>query len=79
MRFSYLQQSAIAISYAWRPNTERPITIHQGTNRICGLENLENHVETILSGRFSHGSVPELWDGKTASRVVKSIKSLLLE
>ena len=62
-----------------RPNTERPITIHQGTNRICGLENLENHVETILSGRFSHGSVPELWDGQTAPRVVKSIKSLLLQ
>ena len=60
-----------------RPNTERPITIKQGTNRLCDFSNLEATVETILSEDHGRGSVPDLWDGHTASRVVKSIKKLL--
>jgi len=59
-----------------RLNTERPITINQGTNQLCTLENLESKVESIISARLAHGIIPELWDGQTASRVVKSIKTL---
>jgi len=58
-----------------RPNTERPITIRQGTNQLCNPENLEAKVEGILSGEITQGAIPELWDGKTATRVVKSIKN----
>ncbi len=59
-----------------RPNTERPVTVHQGTNQLCTPEDLETRVESILSGKMSQGTVPELWDGQTASRVVNSLKSL---
>ena len=60
-----------------RPHTERPITIHQGTNQLCDSQNLEARVDSILSGNIAEGKIPEFWDGKTAKRVVKSIKSLL--
>lgn len=56
-----------------RPNTERPITIKEGTNKLCTVENLEDQVDNVLSGRATKHIVPELWDGQTAGRVVNSI------
>jgi len=61
-----------------RPNTERPITISQGTNRLCTSENLENLVGSILSEDRGKSVVLELWDGKTAYRVASSIHSKLM-
>jgi UDP-N-acetylglucosamine 2-epimerase (non-hydrolysing) len=60
-----------------RPNTERPITIQQGTNRLCSIKNLERYVDDVLNNGFKKGEVPALWDGKTASRVVTSAMNLL--
>lgn len=60
-----------------RPNTERPITITQGTNRLCKLEELEGHAETILTEKAVQKAQIEMWDGKTAGRVVDSIKKCL--
>jgi len=60
-----------------RPNTERPVTITQGTNRLCRLEELEKHIEDILSGKVIPKQQIELWDGRTAERIVKLIKTLL--
>ena len=60
-----------------RPNTERPITIHQGTNRLCTLDNLEENVLNVLSKKSSQAGKIDLWDGQTAGRVVNSIKSYL--
>jgi UDP-N-acetylglucosamine 2-epimerase (non-hydrolysing) len=62
-----------------RPNTERPITIDQGTNRLCTLDNLEDHVAEVLSGKSSQANRIDLWDGQTAGRVVESIKKFMLE
>ena len=59
-----------------RPNTERPITLTQGTNQLCNLDNIMEHMDSVLNGKSGQGSVPELWDGNTASRIVDSIKSL---
>jgi UDP-N-acetylglucosamine 2-epimerase (non-hydrolysing) len=56
-----------------RPNTERPITISNGTNQLCYPENLESEVERILSGKPTQKQIPEYWDGHTAERVVNSI------
>ena len=60
-----------------RPNTERPITISQGTNELCAAEKLESKVSRILSGKTEQSSVPQLWDGHTGERVVMSIKRVV--
>jgi len=57
-----------------RPNTERPITITEGTNCLCALDNLERHIADALSQKISEIPEIELWDGRTAGRVVHSIK-----
>ena len=60
-----------------RDNTERPITVHVGTNRLVKPETLEDHVRHVLLGHWRDGSCPPLWDGKTAIRVVASLKKQL--
>jgi UDP-N-acetylglucosamine 2-epimerase (non-hydrolysing) len=61
-----------------RPNTERPITITQGTNRLCRIDTLEGYVYQILCGSVCEFNQPELWDGRTAWRVVASIQHAFL-
>lgn len=56
-----------------RDNTERPITCSQGTNELVVLNNLEAAFEKILSGGWKKTTIPELWDGKTAQRIVKDM------
>jgi UDP-N-acetylglucosamine 2-epimerase (non-hydrolysing) len=58
-----------------RPNTERPITVEKGTNRLCSVENLLEHVENILSQNGCRHNSIELWDGRTAERVCDLIKA----
>ena len=59
-----------------RENTERPITITHGTNQLCELNELQNKAESILSGTVHKGSKIELWDGKTADRIVAFLRKL---
>lgn len=59
-----------------RPNTERPITVSQGTNQLCTMENLQRRIENIISGKVKPYSVPDLWDGHTAGRIVESIRTI---
>jgi UDP-N-acetylglucosamine 2-epimerase (non-hydrolysing) len=58
--------------FTFRENTERPITVTEGTNRLIGLspERLEEALEELLAGRGAEGRVPELWDGKAAERIL---------
>ena len=58
-----------------RPNTERPITITEGTNIIVGSDRAKilSGVEEILTGRGKAGRIPHLWDGKTAERMADVI------
>lgn len=58
-----------------RENTERPVTVSQGTNRLVVVEELETCCQTILDGRWPKGRRPELWDGHTAQRVVESLRA----
>ncbi len=53
-----------------RPNTERPITITEGTNELVDMDSVERHSNLILSGGWKQGQVPDLWDGHTAERIV---------
>jgi UDP-N-acetylglucosamine 2-epimerase (non-hydrolysing) len=59
-----------------RPNTERPITITQGTNRLTSLEVLERDFDHVLNGHRPPGRIPDLWDGKTAGRIVRILTQL---
>jgi UDP-N-acetylglucosamine 2-epimerase (non-hydrolysing) len=54
-----------------RPNTERPITITQGTNKLTSLETMEKDIALILNGNNKNGKIPELWDGRVGERIVK--------
>ena len=53
-----------------RENTERPITVEQGTNQLVGLrpERILSGYERIRGGRLEH-RVPDLWDGQAAQRI----------
>ena len=54
-----------------RPNTERPITITKGTNQLTSLESLEQDITNLLNGSTKKGTIPKLWDGHTAGRIVE--------
>jgi len=56
-----------------RSNTERPITVEQGTNTLVGADMtlLERLIEEVLSGAYRRGRRPRLWDGRAAERIAR--------
>ena len=57
--------------FTLRENTERPITVEEGTNTIVGnkTENILDEWKNISLNGGKSGRIPELWDGKTAIRI----------
>lgn len=63
-----------------RDNTERPVTIREGTNMVIG-----NHPETILSASFdmlenglNGRRIPKFWDGKAAGRIGEVLEAHII-
>lgn len=68
---TYLKVPCITL----RENTERPSTILEGTNVLCGLseEKFYNAIKKIESGVVKKGTIPKFWDGKAAERIVRTL------
>lgn len=62
-----------------RPNTERPVTVDEGTNELMALD-ADLIVEAgrrALSGRWKEGRIPEKWDGHAAERIASHLAAHL--
>ena len=64
-----------------RENTERPITVDQGTNTIVGTDPacIRAAFDEVMTTGGKAGRVPELWDGKAAQRIVSILENWLSE
>jgi len=73
---TYLQKQCITV----RNNTERPITVIEGTNQLIGtdMQKVKKSVFEILKGNIKQGSIPSLWDGKASHRICKIIYEKIL-
>lgn len=62
-----------------RENTERPITVEQGTNTLVGRDRaaILEGLAAVLEGRGKRGRVPELWDGQAARRIAADLAQWL--
>jgi UDP-N-acetylglucosamine 2-epimerase (non-hydrolysing) len=56
-----------------RENTERPVTVTEGTNNLVGNDpaRIRAAARAILAGNGKQGRIPALWDGKAAERIVR--------
>lgn len=61
-----------------RDNTERPETITEGTNELIGTnpDAIAPALKILFDGTWKKGSIPKLWDGKTADRIVAILTTL---
>ena len=58
-----------------RPNTERPVTVTEGSNRLVQPADVTDAVAEVLDGRWPVGRRPALWDGKAAERTVADMRA----
>jgi UDP-N-acetylglucosamine 2-epimerase (non-hydrolysing) len=63
-----------------RPNTERPITIEEGTSTLVGNDPtaLRQCLHEVLAGTYKQGHCPTLWDGRAAERIARILAASLL-
>lgn len=67
---TYLNKKCLTL----RDETERPITVERGTNKVIGVnKNIINQINTSLNTKLSNNNKIELWDGKTSQRIYEEI------
>jgi UDP-N-acetylglucosamine 2-epimerase (non-hydrolysing) len=74
-----LQEESTALGIpclTFRENTERPVTVTDGTNTVVGCDprRIVSEARAALEGRGKAGRVPELWDGRASERVAAVIR-----
>jgi UDP-N-acetylglucosamine 2-epimerase (non-hydrolysing) len=79
-----LQEETTALSVpclTLRENTERPITVEQGTNTVIGADEalFVRSLDDILATGGKRGRVPEYWDGNAAQRIAADLHDWLLQ
>ncbi|MFH1056961.1 MAG: UDP-N-acetylglucosamine 2-epimerase (non-hydrolyzing) [Candidatus Micrarchaeota archaeon] len=59
-----------------RQNTERPVTVLEGTNTIVGLDSrlFERELKKLYSGGGKKGRIPKKWDGRAAERICRILQ-----
>lgn len=62
-----------------RENTERPVTVDEGTNLLVGTDpgKILETAKKVLRGEIRQGRIPELWDGNAAERIVNILEEKL--
>jgi UDP-N-acetylglucosamine 2-epimerase (non-hydrolysing) len=63
-----------------RENTERPVTVDEGTNVLAGTDpsRIVHEARNVLSGNGKQGRRPHLWDGQAARRIVAVLDKVLV-
>ncbi len=56
-----------------RPNTERPVTVTLGSNKLTTIGSLTQDLHDVFRRPRRIGEVPSLWDGRTADRVLDAL------
>jgi UDP-N-acetylglucosamine 2-epimerase (non-hydrolysing) len=77
-----IQEEATALAVpclTMRANTERPITVEQGTNTLVGRDRVKAMacIDELLRNGGKRGRVPELWDGQAAERIASHLEAWL--
>jgi UDP-N-acetylglucosamine 2-epimerase (non-hydrolysing) len=60
-----------------RENTERPITVTEGTNQLVTFANLEERIRGVLADERGGRPTLKFWDGQTATRIVADLAQYL--
>lgn len=58
----------------FRENTERPVTVWEGTNTLAKIDQMPELVDTINRGIYKKGKIPLLWDGKVSQRIANLLQ-----
>ncbi len=75
-----LQEESTALGVpclTMRENTERPITVDEGTSTLIGSSASDLHacLRKVIDGTYKTGKCPDLWDGSAADRIVEILAS----
>ena len=56
-----------------RPNTERPVTITMGSNKLTTMDRLSADIDEVLGYSTEIGQIPPLWDGLASERIINCL------